>query len=285
MPLRTLLQRVVRRLGKPAEEPVAEQPQPRDGYAEGRLSLPRIEMLPDDELDRLNSLLPWSAFIVDGKGRRFGNWFSSSKRNKPNAIPDPRIVELDRRIPLAGRHVLELGCFEGIHTAALCERAERVTAVDGRIEHVAKTLVRCGLLGHHPNCFYWDVETPIPSELPAEWDVLHHVGVLYHLAEPVQHLQSLLPRIRRAVLLDTHIATPADQLLVGEAAGFTYRYRYWEEGPRANPFAGLRSNARWLLESDLERILSHHGFGRVEVTERRDERNGPRICLYATRET
>ncbi len=280
MPLRTLAQRVVRRLrrlGEPAEAP-------RAGYAEGRLSLPRIEMLPDEELERLNRLLPWSAFIVDGKGRRFGNWYSPSKRNQPNPIPDPRIVELDRRSPLAGCHVLELGCFEGIHTAALCERAERVTAVDGRIENVAKTLVRCGLLGHHPDCFHWDVETSIPSALPAEWDVLHHVGVLYHLAEPVEHLQRLLPRIRRAVLLDTHVATPADQLLDGEAAGFAYRYRHWEESTRANPFAGLRSHARWLLESDLERIFADHGFSRVEVAERRDERNGARICLYAVRQ-
>ena len=154
-------------------------------------------MISDEELDRLNALLPWSAYVVDQRGRRFGNWYSPNKRSDPQPVPDPRIVELHRRVDLSNRHVLEVGCFEGIHTVALCGVAGKVTAVDGRIENVAKTLVRCGLLGCAADCFCWDVETDFPEVMPRNWDVLHHIGVLYHLADPVGHLQRLLPKTKK----------------------------------------------------------------------------------------
>ncbi len=247
------------------------------------MEIPRIDSLPDSELDRLNGLLPWSAFVVDKNGRRFGDWFSADKRSQPETIPDPRIIELDRRVGLANCHVLELGCFEGIHTAALCDLAQRVTAIDGRIENVAKTLVRCGLMGRSPDCFFWDVETDLPAELPQNWDVLHHVGVLYHLADPVGHLQRVLPKTAKAVLLDTHIAPEQEELLEASLGGFDYRYFHFAESSRENPFAGLGDHARWLPLADLERILREHGFEQFEVLEQRDERCGARVCIYAAR--
>ena len=70
------------------------------------------------DLERLNALAPWSAFTLDAHGRRVGCAHSGKKRATPQAIPDPRIVELDRRYGLRGRSVLEIGCFEGIHTVA-----------------------------------------------------------------------------------------------------------------------------------------------------------------------
>ena len=39
-----------------------------------------IDTLPDEELERLNNLLPWHCFILDGKGRKFGRPASEQKR-------------------------------------------------------------------------------------------------------------------------------------------------------------------------------------------------------------
>ncbi len=184
-----------------AEAPGPEAAAPSE---DGRVSIPGVEMLPDDELERLNALLPWAAFVLDAKGRRFGAAYSSNKRNVPQAVPDPRIVELDRRLPLAERTVLEIGCFKGIHTAALAVRAGRVLACDSRIENVVKTIVRCAMFGvPAPVVFRWDAEEAPPASVDLRCDVLHHVGVLYHLTDPVGHLASIAPLVGEGITLDT----------------------------------------------------------------------------------
>jgi len=138
-----------------------------------------VELISDGELDKLNQLLPWACFTVDSSGRKLGRAFSDHKRNDPQDIPDFRIVELNQRFALAGRSVLEMGCFEGVHTAALCQFGADVTAVDGRSEHVVKTQIRCGFYGHHPRIYCLDLEDHSMIKLP-EFDVMVHIGVLYH---------------------------------------------------------------------------------------------------------
>jgi len=105
------------------------------------VQIPRIDSLSDADLERLNESLGWAAFVEDSRGRRFGR---SSRRDTPQKIPDGRIRLLEARFDLKQMKVLELGCFEGIHTVALAERAAGVVAVDARIENVLKTMVRCG---------------------------------------------------------------------------------------------------------------------------------------------
>lgn len=163
-----------------------------------------VDPLSDAELEELNRLLPWRCFTIDGRGRRFGNPTREGKRDKPQEVPDRRIVEMDRRFGLADAHVLEIGCFEGVHTLGLCRYARRVTAVDSRIENVVKTIVRCALFGASPTVFRCNVEER-PLDLEAlRADFVHHVGVLYHLADPVRHLRDLGQLARRGLMLDTH---------------------------------------------------------------------------------
>ncbi len=247
-----------------------------------KLETPLIDSLSDDELERLNALLPWAAYTIDKNGRRFGQAYSTNKRNTPQEIPDRRIVELHRRFNLRGKHVLEAGCFEGIHTTALAQLGANVTAFDGRIENVIKTLVRCWAFSKTADIFFWDLETTAPISRNLNCDILHHVGVLYHLTDPVGHLQKMLPCVGEAVMLDTHIA-PDQQLLRETANNFEYRYfRYMESG-RDAPFAGLGSHAKWIALEDLIRLLKTSGFSFVDVAEHREERNGPRVLIYASR--
>jgi hypothetical protein len=256
---------------------------PFSGFTDGRTAIPQVDALPDEELRVLNTLLPWAAFVVDQRGRRFGNAWSKTKRNVPQIVPDLRIVELDERIPLRNRSVLEIGCFEGIHTVALCQRARHVAAVDSRIENVVKTIVRCAMFGQRPLAMRWDVEGPPPSALDPSWDVMHHVGVLYHLADPVGHVRRITPIVREMLMLDTHVAPEGaadSEYLSGEQKHRYYRYR---EGGRADPFSGMGDHAKWLLLDDLKALLVDCGFTNVHVASLTAERNGPRALIYANR--
>ncbi len=252
-------------------------------YPAGEVPIPGVDNLPDDELDRLNKLLPWAAFVLDSKGRQFGVAHSAIKRNVPQAMPDPRIVELDRRIPLRDLTVFEIGCFEGIHTSALAMRAGRVLACDSRIENVVKSIVRCAMYGTSAHIFRWDAEEALPAGVSVDCDVLHHVGVLYHLTDPVGHLKTLLSHVRKGVMLDTQIAPEDAKALTYESGGRTYRYHHYREAGREAPFAGMLDHAKWLFKDDLLALLAEAGFDSIDVANFEIQRNGPRILIYATR--
>jgi tRNA (mo5U34)-methyltransferase len=242
-----------------------------------------LDLLQDQELQRLNDLLPWSCFVQDARGRAFGKAWSATKRAQPQKIPDHRIVELNRRFPLETRDVLEIGCYEGIHTVALARLARRVMAADSRIENVVKTIVRCAVLGQRPFVFPWNVEDGLVRTVDISCDVLHHVGVLYHLVDPVRHLREVLPHVREAVLLDTHVASAVATLDSYVSGTDRFRYQQYKEGGREVPFAGMAEHAKWLCEEDLLRLLCEAGFQYIDVAERRQERNGPRVLIFAGR--
>jgi tRNA (mo5U34)-methyltransferase len=179
--------------------------------------------------------------------------------------------------------VLEIGCFEGIHTIALCRLAARVTAVDARVENVVKTLVRCAFFDEHPRVFVYDVEASGGEEDLMRADLCHHVGVLYHLEDPVSHLRRLGGGISRGLMLDTHYALDHDATETYEVDGERFRFRPYRERGRRDVFSGIRPVSRWLLLGDLTELLRRAGFASVEIVETREERNGPRALLFAER--
>jgi len=242
-----------------------------------------LASLKDEDVRRLNDLLPWSCYVLDERGRRFGKPWSAGKRATPQRIPDHRILELDRRFPLQDLVVLEVGCFEGIHTVALAGLARRVMAADSRIENVVKTIVRCAAYGKSPEVFVWNVEEGMPNGYDPTCDILHHVGVLYHLADPIRHLQEILPVVRKAIMLDTHVASEETAREVYVSEGTSYRYMPYREGGREDPFSGMADHAKWICEGDLVRLLRESGFRNVDMVERRQERNGPRVLIFASR--
>lgn len=248
-----------------------------------RLSIPLIENLPADELARLNKLLPWRCFVLDGHGRQFGRRASRMKRTAPQPIPDRRIELLDSRFGLSDKAVLELGCFEGIHTIALARRARSVLAVDSRIEHVVKTMVRCAFFGVHPTVVRWNVEEPPPQGIDPACDILHHVGVLYHLLDPVRHLRAILPHVRKGLMLDTHVAPEGRRLDHYDSGGQRFACYTFRESGRAEAFSGVYGKSRWLTLDDLLSILTECGFGDVEVVETRAKKLSPRVLILARR--
>jgi len=111
---------------------------------------------------------------------------------------------------------------------------------------------------------------------------VHHVGVLYHLLNPLEHLEEICLCAKQTLLLDTHVAS-TEALLTKEYNGFKYRYYKYTEGGRADPFSGMESYAKWIHVDDLIAYIKMLGFSDVELVEQRAERNGARVLIFANR--
>lgn len=244
-----------------------------------------LDHLDDVALDTFNSLLPWGAMTADSAGRTVGAAWSETKRSQLNPLIDDRIISFDEAFPLKDLHVLEVGCFEGIHTIGCLARGAKVTAVDVRIENILKTLSRLWIYGLSADVQYWNLEAgEPPASVPSSWDVLHHIGVLYHLADPATHLAIALNRTNKALILDTHVSSE-DEVTnhIYHACGRTFAYAEKEEKP-ISPFAGVKDHAKWLKIEDLEWICRDRGFTDVRIIDVRQERNGKRVLLWAFRD-
>ncbi|HVJ80134.1 MAG TPA: methyltransferase domain-containing protein [Planctomycetia bacterium] len=266
-----------------AAAPPAKPSIPSAGYAPSPVPVPHVDALADDDLSELNAMLDWNCFTVDSRGRRFGNLAWSGKRADPQEIPDRRIVMFDKRFGLAGKTVLEVGCFEGVHTIALCQRAGSVKAVDSRISNVVKTLVRANFHGQRPIVFVHDLESEPADPAPLAADLMHHVGVLYHLSDPVAHVLGIGRYIRQGIMLDTHVAEESSCNAEYESCGRRVRYQRFHEGGKREAFSGMLDHAKWITLETLEGLLRDAGFPNVETVERRAERNGPRVLIFASK--
>src|SRR5262245_10851615 len=67
------------------------------GHPASPVPVPGVDTLSDDDLERMNGLLPWKAFTTDVHGRRIGHVAWSNKRTEAQAIPDRRILMLHQR--------------------------------------------------------------------------------------------------------------------------------------------------------------------------------------------
>ncbi len=259
-------------------------PLPLKGWQTELQQVPFLDLISDNMLIELNKILDWKCFIADSQGRRFGKATSPIKRHNPQVIPDYRLKILQDRVSLAELHILEVGCFEGIHTIGLARASKSVKAIDSRIENVVKTMVRLGFFDLHASVFTLDLEKITPQHYPLlSCDLIHHVGVLYHLTNPAEHILQFANYCEKHVLLDTHYATPEMAKLNYSHDGKEYRfYRHRESGYK-DVFSGMLDHAKWLTLEDIEDLLTQAGFGKVEIIEKRSERNGPRVLLFASR--
>lgn len=251
---------------------------PLRGYPPGP-SAPLLDQLSDEQLARLNAALPWNCFTVDSRGRRFGDRARAGKRENPQVIPDERLIRFHESFDLSDKHVLEVGCFEGIHTVTLCQLAQRVTAVDHNVLNVAKTAVRCAFYDVRPTVQLFNLEeAAVPAHLRA--DAMCHIGVLYHLRDPVGHLRRLHELVRGPLLLDTHVATAEQAAEWHDFDGHPYRYWRYPEG--RGFLGGAFDHAKWLLLDDVVSLLGQSGFGQVDILDQRSERNGERVTIHAS---
>jgi tRNA (mo5U34)-methyltransferase len=235
--------------------------------------------LDDRIIEEVNDLLDWRAAALLPDGRVSGK-VSPGKRANPVKLPDKRIKLLDEFIGLGGKSVLEVGCFEGLHTLGLLHFTDDVTAIDLRPVNVCKTLMRLSLHGAAAKVFLADCEHLDASF--GRFDVVFHFGVLYHLDNPVQHLANLAT-LADTLYCDTHVARENVPLKTEIVDGETFHYAPLGEQGWADPFSGAHAFSKNLAMESLERALQRAGYSQRRVVQVRDERNGPRILLIASR--
>jgi tRNA (mo5U34)-methyltransferase len=215
-----------------------------------------------------------------------------TKRAQAHGLPDKGVVRLNDLVPLRDLSVLEVGCYEGHHTASLAHYARDVWAFDARIENVLKTLVRLWVLGLERSAVVnlVDIEgDPVKEQLArlgrAEpFDLIHHRGVLYHLSKPIEHLADMASLCSRYIYLHTHVAkkqqvNTTHRSELGDFEVFSYK----EPKRSTSPFSGMTEGAIWLTREGVFRALRRLHFDDIQVLDEREERHGLRIELIASR--
>jgi hypothetical protein len=84
-------------------------------------------------------------------------------------------------------------------------------------------------------------------------------------------------------MLDTHFARPEKTDRTYVTQGRTFKYRHSDEGGKSEVFSGMGSHAKWLTLDTILSLLSEAGFSVIDHVEEHDERNGPRVLLFARR--
>ena len=66
---------------------------PLEGWPQSEAIDPNLTLnkLSNEELVRVNEMLPWQVFTTDSIGRRLGNYAWKGKRQDPQSLSDPRI--------------------------------------------------------------------------------------------------------------------------------------------------------------------------------------------------
>jgi tRNA (mo5U34)-methyltransferase len=234
--------------------------------------------LTDAQLREFSEAHAWSTARPIPDGRMLGAGKSSPARS------DLRVEAVRERLG-EGLRVLEVGACEAQHTVLLAPFCKEVVALEVRPRNVVGALIRQFVSGvRNVRNIVMDVRDLSPEMGP--FDLVFHVGVLYHLANPVEHLFEVERLGAGALLLDTHYATDAlgkfpDSSI--EHRGVTYRTKLYREQGWSDPFSGVDSSSAWLYRDDLLRLVNGIGFARIEILRDEIEPNGPRIGLLARR--
>jgi SAM-dependent methyltransferase len=148
------------------------------------------------------------------------------------------------KLPLDGKHVLEVGAGIGLHTAFFEQRGCRVLATDGRADNVGEMRRR------HPerDVAVLDLEQPDEIRRLGHFDVVYCYGTLYHLGTPDATLRALSD-VCDMILLET-CCTPGDESvlhIVGEQEGVRNQ---------AKSSLGCRPTRGWVLDT-LKALWGH----------------------------
>ncbi len=237
--------------------------------------------LTDQQLHDFQGAVQWKTGMLLPDGRVLG---VPGKRGGITQRIDFRVAEVARRMDPATKTILEVGCCEGIHTVQLAQICRRVVALEVRPKNIVATLTRLFVHGvENAKVVLADVRD-LDSSF-GSFDVVFHVGVLYHLMQPVEHVHRL-SRLADTLLLDTHYCRDDTKFRRSDEQfdGKDYRaFLYTGEGGWADMFSGVENTSRWLHQQALLDAVRDAGYDALEIISDRIERNGPRMTLLARR--
>ena len=216
---------------------------------------------------------------------------------------DARLKWLFERVDVAGNSVLELGPLEGGHTVMLERAGAKVLAVESNKGAFLRCLVTKNHFDLAAKFLLGDFEKMALPE--AGFDLVLASGVLYHMKDPVQLLQSL-SRAADTLFIWTHYFEPDLSLwhpalqapladgkwdhrtpTVVQAEGMDIRLvrqRYGEALGWSGFCGGSDVYSNWIYREDLLGLMKQLGFGRVEIAfDDLAHPNGPAFCLLCRR--
>jgi SAM-dependent methyltransferase len=224
------------------------------------------------EVDRLG---PWITGFTAG-GRNFGGQYFAEYDTRVRAFLNwlgPRRTDI--------RRLLECGCLEGGHTAALATALPdaQIFATEIRKENLdrASLLARVRDLSN-VHFRIDDLEEPAAS-LEENYDAVVCIGLLYHLRDPARFL-ARCGRSAPILWLWTIYCAEAEAIVTEGS----YRGRIYTE-PTAHPLSGVRAESFFPSLGSLLEMALAGGYQRIEVIEREMTKNGngPAVLLCATR--
>ncbi len=150
-----------------------------------------------------------------------------------------------------GKTVLEVGAAFGAIGATLSALGADVTCLEGRMSNVR--VIR----NRYP--FLKAIQHDLGSGLPGQevFDVIIHMGVLYHLPDPEAALRAACRRCRH-LILETEVADSDDPELVVNVKEHAYRYDQSLVGQGSRPSPAF-----------LERVLKEEKFSFTQITDAR----------------
>ena len=195
--------------------------------------------------------------------------------------------EIDTRVPwaesvipggLSGKSVLELGPFEGYHTACLeWAGAGPIVSVEASRTAFLKCLVTKEVLGLNARFMYGDVLAYLKTSTD-RYDIVWASGILYHQADPVAFLEAVGGRADH-LFLHTHYfdaervgeMNTSDRLRPKHDKQVSWhgrnirlhRYEYRTDTSQGTFAGGPSSFAHWLERDDIEFILEELGLSRI----------------------
>jgi hypothetical protein len=217
---------------------------------------------------------------------------------------DGRLLWADQQFAggFRNRDVLELGPYEGLHSAML-ERilgAASVTAVEANPRGFLRCLIVKNLLDLTRTRFLLGDFNEYLRTTSQRFDVIVASGVLYHMTKPLDLLQSLAARTDRLFIWTQyydHERITANTMInfrfdpsrdrTNVMAGIScreYCFIYRDGSKPTDHLGGPDNHAYWLRLEDILTVLSALGFDRVTTTPPDQEHYfGPVISITAQR--
>ncbi len=237
--------------------------------------------LTQEQYEEFQSVVEWETASPLPDGRLLGD---AEKRGCLVPSPDHRIEKLAQRFGSDLDSILELGPCEGYFTVQLAKLCKRLVSVEARPKNIVCTMIRAFLY----ELRNVEIQLKDVRELDdsfGRFDVLFHSGVLYHLANPVEHLFQIR-HLSDRIYLETHYLSDDDVRFPRadiHYQGKCYRAVQWTELDLKDVWAGLQSTSRILYLDSLMELLRDVGFGSPEIVTQANLAFAPRVGILAER--
>jgi 2-polyprenyl-3-methyl-5-hydroxy-6-metoxy-1,4-benzoquinol methylase len=255
--IKRLLRRALRRLGYDILKIPKRQRSFGAGPAPAPIApvwpLPRGGGLSDDEIRREFASHPYWHYAYEFEG---GLSFAALHVNPGLDSDKPeRPLQSFRHFtpylaPLAGKRVLDIACNSGFWSIQCALLGADVVGFDARPELIEEANLLKRITGAERAEFrvldFWEMT---PEALGGQFDVVLNLGLLYHLAKPLEALERTKAMARGQILLDTAVH-PSDELAV---------YLRWEE-PFDIRMAAEEGLVALPTKASLELMLRHLKF-------------------------